>query len=84
MQTGSVVLSKAGGDSGKMYLVLGFDAKGYALIADGKRHGKAAPKKKNVKHLSDTGVVWKIPKTDAAIVTAIRRFRPSESGVDPR
>ncbi len=78
METGSAVVSKAGGDKGRTYVVVGFDEKGYALVADGRRHKLAAPKKKNVGHLSDLGL--KIPpvKTDALLVTAIRRLTPSE------
>ncbi len=78
MQTGSAVISKAGGDSGKTYIVLGFDEKGYALVSDGKRHLLAAPKKKNVKHLSDTGRSVDLPKTDAALRAAIGKLGLSE------
>lgn len=78
METGSAVVSKAGGDNGKTYVVVGFDAGGYALVCDGKRHVLAAPKRKNVKHLSDTGLRIDIPKTDAALQTAIRRLTPSQ------
>ncbi len=78
METGSAVVVKAGGDKGRTYIVVGFDEKGYALIADGKRHGLAAPKKKNVRHLSDLGLKIAEAKTDAALVTAIRRLTPSE------
>ncbi len=73
METGSLVISKAGGDSGKIYIVVGFDEKGYALVTDGKRHKLASPKKKNVRHIADTGRTVSVPKTDAAVVTAIRR-----------
>ena len=78
METGSAVVSKAGGDSGKTYVVVGFDAKGYALVCDGRRHSLAAPKRKNVRHLSDTGMRVTVPKTDAALRTAIRRLSPSD------
>ena len=78
METGSAVVSKAGGDSGKTYVVVGFDAKGYALVCDGQRHLLAAPKRKNVRHLSDTGLRVTVPKTDASLRTAIRRLTPSE------
>lgn len=77
METGSAVVSRAGGDSGKTYVVVGFDARGYALVCDGKRHVLAAPKRKNVRHLSDTGLRIDIPKTDAALSSAIRRLAPS-------
>ncbi len=74
METGSVVISKAGGDIGKIYLVVGRDEKGYALLVDGKRHKLSAPKRKNVRHIADTGRTVSVPKTDAAVVTAIRRL----------
>lgn len=74
METGSVVISKAGGDSGKIYIVVGFDEKGYALLTDGKRHKFGNPKRKNVRHIADTGRTVSVPKTDAAVVTAIRRL----------
>lgn len=77
METGSAVVSKAGGDSGKTYVVVGFDEKGYALVCDGQRHKLAAPKRKNVRHLSDTGSKVEVPKTDALLRTAIRRLPPS-------
>lgn len=78
MEKGSAVVSKAGGDSGKTYVVVGFDEKGYALVCDGRRHMLAAPKRKNVRHLSDTGQRIDPPKTDAALRTAIRRLPPSK------
>lgn len=74
METGSVVISKAGGDIGKIYLVVGRDEKGYALLVDGKRHKLSAPKRKNVRHIADTGRTVSVPKMDAAVVTAIRRL----------
>ena len=78
MHSGSAVISKAGSDKGKTYVVVGFDDKGYALVSDEKRHGLSAPKKKNVRHLSDTGISVEIPKTDALLVTTIRRLPPSQ------
>lgn len=78
MQSGSVVISKSGSDKGKTYIVIGFDDKGFALVSDGKRHTLSAPKKKNIKHLSDLGICVDLPKTDALLVTTIRRLPPSQ------
>lgn len=71
---GSFVQSVAGGDEGKTYLVVGFAKNGYALIVDGARHKLALPKKKNVRHVKPNGnSIELLPKTDAAVVTAVRR-----------
>ena len=78
MRTGSAVASKAGGDKGRTYVIVGFDEKGYALVCDGRRHPLCAPRKKNVEHLSDTGLTLSGFRTDAMLVTAIRRLGPSE------
>ncbi len=78
MEKGSAVRSKAGSDTDKLYVVVGFDAKGYALVCDGARHPLSAPKKKNVRHLTETGECLAVPKTDAALRTALRRLVPKE------
>jgi len=48
---GSIVYSKAGRDRGKCYIIVRFDEKGYAYVANGEEKLVAAPKRKNVKHL---------------------------------
>ena len=52
---GSVVLSTQGRDKG-MYFVVTAVGNGVVYLADGGMRKLAAPKKKNVKHVSDSGV----------------------------
>lgn len=53
---GSVVLSKQGRDKGSFFLVTAVDAKGFVYLADGGMRKLNAPKKKNIKHVSYSGV----------------------------
>ena len=53
---GSVVLSTQGRDKG-MYFVVTAVGDGVVYLADGGMRKLAAPKRKNVKHVSDSGVV---------------------------
>ena len=53
---GSVVLSKAGHDINRMYVVLSVEDK-IALLADGERKTKSRPKKKRVTHLKTIGML---------------------------
>lgn len=46
-----VVVSTAGRDQGKYYLVVGYDNVRYVLIADGDKKRFEHPKRKNPKHL---------------------------------
>lgn len=55
IDVGSVVLSKQGRDKGNYFLVTAVE-NGYVLLADGGARKLANPKKKNVKHVSDSGV----------------------------
>ena len=52
---GSVVLSKQGRDKGHYFLVTA-TAHGVVYLADGGMRKLASPKKKNVKHVSNSGV----------------------------
>ena len=54
---GSIVHSKAGRDVGKCYIIVRFDEKGYAFVANGSDRKLSAPKRKNVKHLEPSGEV---------------------------
>lgn len=59
-EIGSVVLSKMGRDSGRYFIVVDkFQSNNsdFLLIADGEFHKLNNPKKKNVKHISNTQVV---------------------------
>lgn len=53
---GSVVLSKQGRDKGLYFVVTSVDKKGFVYLADGGMRKLASPKKKNVKHVSYSGV----------------------------
>ncbi len=48
---GSIVYSKAGRDRGKCYIIVRFDEKGYAYVANGDEKSVQSPKRKNLKHL---------------------------------
>lgn len=54
---GEIVVSKAGRDTGKYYIVVGQENENYVKIADGDTRRIEAPKRKNVKHLYFTGDV---------------------------
>ena len=56
VRIGSVVLSTQGRDKG-MYFVVVATGKDVYYLADGGMRKLKAPKKKNVKHVSDSGVV---------------------------
>ena len=55
------MLSLAGHDKDRLYLVLKAD-EFYAELADGKTKKLMAPKKKNLKHLKDTGMYVELSK----------------------
>ena len=61
MQRGSVVLSLAGHDKDKLYVVLRKEGS-YAFLSDGRTKTLKDPKKKNLKHLKDTGMYIDISK----------------------
>jgi len=50
---GMIVISAAGHDKGRLFLVTGADG-GFAYLADGKERRLSAPKKKNLKHIRTT------------------------------
>lgn len=57
IKTGSVILSLAGHDKGRLMLVVGADGdknSRFILVADGKERKLAAPKQKNAKHIRGT------------------------------
>lgn len=55
IRVGSVVLSTQGRDKGMYFLVVSV-GKGFVFLADGGMRKLNAPKKKNVKHVSFSGV----------------------------
>ena len=54
VQVGSVVISTAGRDSGRSFLVVGLQDEKYVYIADGDLRRLAKPKKKKLKHIALT------------------------------
>lgn len=54
MNIGDVVVSLSGHDCGRLYVVTGI-GENSVLLCDGKRKLLECPKKKNVKHLKETG-----------------------------
>jgi len=80
---GSIVYSKAGRDCGKCYIIVRFDEKGYAFVANGSEKSLSAPKRKNVKHLDPSGDVNEIIREkllaekqvfDSEIKSALRAY----------
>lgn len=58
LKIGSVVMSTQGRDKGMYFVVVKLDVKsGYAYLSDGGMRRLNAPKRKNVKHVSDSGSV---------------------------
>ncbi len=54
---GQLVISRSGRDSGRVYIVVGFDGDRYVYVADGTIRRVENPKKKNIKHLGIYPVV---------------------------
>ena len=82
VRIGSVVLSTQGRDKG-MYFVVVAIGKGVYYLADGGMRKLKAPKKKNVKHVSNSGVVLesialKLAEGkkvfDSEVTSALRQF----------
>ena len=89
---GCVVVPKRGRDAGAWQAVVGLAGDGERLlVADGRKHPVAKPKKKNMRHLSFTGI-WlegarqalkegRAP-TDRQLRTMIEGARPQGAGKD--
>ena len=74
IQKGSIVKATAGRDKEGYFVVLETDGV-TALIADGKRRKVQAPKRKNLKHLAPTAVVYEgSPQTNPQIKKVLREF----------
>ena len=81
-----IVLSLAGHDKGRLYLVIGQE-NGQALLADGRGRKLATPKRKSFKHLRRVGTsahpaVERLhrgePVTDKQLRCALAAFRETE------
>ena len=87
MSIGSVVLSTQGRDKG-MYFVVVAVGKDVVYLADGGMRKLNAPKKKNVKHVSHSGVVLESISAklhegkkvfDSEVKSALRQFNQKEN-----
>ncbi|MBN1624822.1 MAG: KOW domain-containing RNA-binding protein [Clostridia bacterium] len=71
---GQLVLSKAGRDKGKKFIITAVDKEsGYAHIVDGKLRRVENPKKKKLKHLEVTGI------TSSKIAEKIKEGKPLQN-----
>jgi ribosomal protein L14E/L6E/L27E len=66
---GQLVVSVAGRDRGKYYLVLEKTVNNMVLVADGEYRKAAGPKKKNIKHISP------LPQIDTEFVEKVKSGR---------
>ncbi len=55
MKIGTIVLSKAGRDKGRLLLVVDASEENFRLVADGKTRPLAKPKRKKLRHLAQAG-----------------------------
>jgi ribosomal protein L14E/L6E/L27E len=81
-----IVLSLAGHDAGRLFVVLDSDSE-YLMLADGKERKLAAPKRKKQKHVRGVGTsahpaIQRLqrgePVTDKEIRCVLAAFRDSE------
>ncbi len=86
IQVGSVVLSTQGRDKGMYFVVVATDDKA-VYLADGGMRRLASPKRKNPKHLSDSGVKLDAIATkltdgkkvfDSEVKSALRQFSQNQ------
>ena len=87
---GRVVLSVAGRDKGKCFIVVGIpEEKGYVLLADGLLRKISNPKKKKVKHIKPKDVIIEtvVQKTaenkkvfDSELRKCLEQFSTREEG----
>ena len=74
IRPGSVVISSAGHDGGRLMVVTGADG-GFVFVADGKERKLASPKKKNIKHVRVTqGFIEPEGLTDKRLRQTLRAF----------
>ncbi len=74
MEAGDIVLSRAGHDSGRAFVVTSVVSEGFVLIADGKSRKIEAPKLKRIKHLRVVGKSELDSPTNAEISKRIKKF----------
>ncbi|HBQ64986.1 MAG TPA: RNA-binding protein [Clostridiales bacterium] len=56
IETGDIVYSKAGRDTGHVFIVCGIIDRNFVLVTDGDLRRVEKPKKKRLKHLKPTGL----------------------------
>lgn len=61
---GKVVLSTAGRDKGKSYIITDIFDNNYVLLADGRLRPESKPKKKKLRHLRFTDIIAEDIKRD--------------------
>ncbi len=88
IRVGSIVLSTQGRDKGNYFLVVEL-SDGYVRLADGGMRKLASPKRKNLRHVSDSGVVVDTIAAkllsrqkvfDSEVKSALRQFNQNVSG----
>ena len=78
MDIGDIVISLAGHDAGKPFIVVAQAGKDFVLIADGKSRGMEKPKLKRTKHLRVAGRSGIKNPTNAALNKRIKQFIDSD------
>ena len=74
MEVGDIVISLAGHDIGKPFVVVALVNKDFALIADGKARGVDSPKLKRIRHLRVAAQSGITDPTNAALKKRIKQF----------
>ena len=79
---GTVVISRAGRDKGRLLAVVGNDGR-FVLVADGKERPLARPKKKNPLHLAVTRITVEVDGvSDKALRRALRDISEKSGSAD--
>lgn len=78
METGDIVISKAGHDEGETFIVTAIVNKDFVLIADGKKRKVESPKLKRVKHLKLEGHADLKTVSNVAIARQIKKLKASK------
>ncbi len=74
MDNGDIVISRAGHDKGKAFVVVAQVGEEFVLIADGKSRRVEDPKLKRTKHLRVAGKSEIADPTNAALKKRIKKF----------
>lgn len=74
METGDIVISRAGHDAGKAFIVTSVVSESFVLIADGKSRKIESPKLKRIRHLRVACKSELKNPTNATISKRIKKF----------